>query len=419
MRLGCSEVEITPQVPINLGGYGQRQKPAQGIASSLFARGFILEEKELRLGLITADLLILNREQADLVKKRAGELTGINPANIVMACSHTHSGPSPEPLLGNPPDPVYIDWLLQALAGTLFLAEKNLEEVTSGFASCPLEGIGADRRLAEAPVDSELIVLGFATGEGKLKALLYNYACHPTVLGPDNLLVSPDYPGEAAAVVKKVFPGTIPGFLNGACGDISTRFTRRSQSHAEARRLGTILGTGAAGLAAKLEFAPARLAASLLFLPLQTKAPVAPAQAEAEIGRWQTRLAQLSKTGASAGELRQAQTGLEGALLQKELEGVIRTLGKEVQISLWQIGDLGLAAIPGELFSALGRMIKDESPYERTMVAGYSNGYIGYIPHREAYRQGGYETLSSPLAPGFGETLAKETAAALHDLRKE
>ena len=209
------------------------------------------------------------------------------------------------------------------------------------------------------------------------------------------------------------------GFINGACGDISTRFTRRQQSHAEAGRLGTILGAAAASLAAGLSFTDADLAALTITVPVEAKQGVELAQAEAEIARWQGRLEELKRAGATPGELRQAQTGLEGALFQKELEKVLTTLDREVQLSLWRLGDVGLVSIPGELFSSLGRAIKERSPLAKTIIAGYSNGYINYIPHREAYREGGYEALLTPLAPGFGENLVSAVVQALQALGKE
>jgi neutral ceramidase len=419
MHLGCSEVNITPHVPIHLDGYYQRQEPARGIASPLHARAFVFSQGGLSMGIITADLLMLDREQAWQVRAEAGKLTGIKPANIIISCSHTHSGPAPTSFLGNPPDPKYINWLLKALAGALLQAWDNQEEVRVGFASTQVEGVGANRRNPEEAADQELIVLGFRNKAGALKALLFNFACHPTVLGADNLRITPDYPGAAVAVLKKLFPGTVAGFINGACGDISTRFTRREQTHAEAERLGAILGAAAASLAAGLSFADADLAAQTITLPVAAKQAVEPAQAQAEIARWQGRLAELQRAGAPAGELRQAQTNLEGALFQKELKKVLATLERDVQLCLWRIGGLGLVTIPGELFSGLGRAIKDQSPFMNTIIAGYSNGYINYIPHREAYRQGGYEALLTPLAPGFGENLVSAAVQALWALGKE
>lgn len=417
MQLGCGEIDITPHFPINLGGYGARKFPAKGVASNLYARGFLFEHEGLRTGLITADLIMLNREQVRKVQAEASRLTGVSPDNIVISCSHTHSGPSTFTLtgLGNPPDPDYINWLLKALAGTLVLAENNLEPVRVGSASTTIQGLSSNRRDPGYPVDRELIVLGFQDNSAKLKALLFNFPCHPTVLGADNLLVSAEYPGAAVAAIKKLYPKTVTAFINGACGDISARFLRRSQTHEEVQRLGIILGGNIAALAASLSFSADHLAAHNLTVPIQHKEVPEPALITAEIQRWQGQLQELKEKGAPAAELRLAQTGLEGAMIQREYAKVRDSLETEAHLSVWKLGPVGLVTMPGELFSSLGQKIKGESPFPATIVAGYSNGYIGYIPDQEAYEQGGYETLSSPLLMGFGEDLA---AAAVDGLRE-
>lgn len=415
MYLGCNEIDITPNIPIQLAGYMLRKKPATGVASRLFARSFVFRQNDLTLGLITADLLMLSQKQSQWVRREAGRLTGIDPDNIIVACTHTHAGPTTDTVLGNPPDPVYVQWVLKALAGSLYQAANDLEKVEAGYLVSEVEGISANRRDPDGEVDRRLIVLGFQTEAEDLKGLLFNFACHPTVMGPDNLLVSPEYPGHAVEFLKNAFPGTTVGFLNGAAGDVSTRFVRREQTHKESRRLGRILGASVAGLAEKLTFGPVELDAKEVSFPILAKELVDDSEAEQEIAKWEERLAELKSKGASAGELRVAQTGLEGALVQREAKNRAK-LPKESALCAWRFGDLGLVSIPGELFTSLGKLIRANAPFPNVIISCYSNGVLGYIPSQEAYEQGGYEALSSPLAPGFGEKLAAAAVDALKEL---
>lgn len=418
MYLGCNETDITPNIPVHLGGYMKREEPARGVAAKLFARSFVFRQNDLQLGLITADLIMLRQDQAESIRVEASKLTGIDPDNIIVACSHTHSGPSTDSRLGNPTDSIYLDWLTKTLAGSLYQAANDLEKVEAGYASAEIDGISANRRDPNEDIDRELTVLGFRTQEGKLKGLLFNFACHPTVLGADNLLVSSEYPGAAAEFLKTVFPETIAGFMNGACGDISTRFTRGEQTHQESKRLGKILGAAVVSLAAKLTFSAVKLAAMTTTLSVDAKEIIDPVEAEKDIEKWKTRLAELKDAGASAAELRLAQTGLEGALLQQEAKG-IALLPEKVTLQLWRFGNLGLVTMPGELFSGLGETIRKNAPFENMIISGYSNDFLGYIPHREAYEQGGYEALSSPLAPGFGEKLVVAADDGFRELAKD
>jgi len=128
-----------------------------------------------------------------------------------------------------------------------------------------------------------------------------------------------------------------------------------------------------------------------------------------------SRLHLVGPLGFSVTDTAVKRAGLEGAMIQREYAKVRDSLETEAHLSVWKLGPVGLVTIPGELFSSLGQKIKGESPSPATIVAGYSNGYIGYIPDQEAYEQGGYETLSSPLLMGFGEDLA---AAAVDGLRE-
>lgn len=419
MEVGCSEIVITPNLPINLGGYSARRQQGRGVASQLFARGFVFAHQAVKAGLITADLLMLNRSQANQVRAAASRLTGIAEENIIVTCSHTHSGPSTFTLPGmdTPPDPDYINWLLKALAGTLLLAAENKEPCRLGHRATAVTGISASRRQRELPVDRELIVVGFQNQAGALKALLFNFSCHPTVLDASNLLVSPDYPGAAVSAFRKIYPATVAAFINGACGDISTRFLRRAQTEEEVERLGTVLGGYVTALASDLQFDAAGLTVDSLTLPVALKPLPSLEAIEREYKLWQKRLEELQSRGADPAQLRLAQTGLEGAMMQKQRAAVIGELEREAEINLWRMGSLGLASIPGELFSALGRQIKDRSPCENTIIAGYSNGYIGYIPDMPAYEQGGYETLASPVERGFGEQLAESAARRLRGLK--
>jgi hypothetical protein len=77
---------------------------------------------------------------------------------------------------------------------------------------------------------------------------------------------------------------------------------------------------------------------------------------------------------------------------------------RDVTVSVAILGACALVAVPGELYNNLGTQIKRNS--ERfVLLLGYTNGYVGYLPTRAAYKQMDYEVLMSPFAPGSGEQL--------------
>ncbi len=66
-----------------------------------------------------------------------------------------------------------------------------------------------------------------------------------------------------------------------------------------------------------------------------------------------------------------------------------------VEVQTLRLGDIAIVGIPGEVFVEIGLGIKKGSPFEHTFVAGYTNGCIGYMPTKEAFQEGGYETHSA------------------------
>ena len=88
-------------------------------------------------------------------------------------------------------------------------------------------------------------------------------------------------------------------------------------------------------------------------------------------------------------------------------------------ISAMQIGDVGLAFHPSELYSYYGLAIQRSSPLPETIVVGYTDGLIGYLTDPAAYRNGEYAALTVPKIldiPPFTPTAAAALTAAVVQL---
>jgi hypothetical protein len=86
----------------------------------------------------------------------------------------------------------------------------------------------------------------------------------------------------------------------------------------------------------------------------------------------------------------------------------------EAEVQAWRLDDLALVTAPGEIFCEIGSRVKERSPLGHTFFAGYANGYMGYVPVRAAYDEGGYEvTHACQVDPEAGELLEE---AALEQL---
>jgi hypothetical protein len=86
---------------------------------------------------------------------------------------------------------------------------------------------------------------------------------------------------------------------------------------------------------------------------------------------------------------------------------------RETPIQAFRIGDAALAALPSEVFVEIGIDIKSRSPFQRTLVAELANDCFGYIPTDQAFDEGSYETLESPVAKGTAAAMGDAAVALL------
>jgi hypothetical protein len=254
-------------------------------------------------------------------------------------------------------------------------------------------------------------VLSLRDSDGAVVAVLADYACHPTVLGPANLAYSADYPAAARRVLSAGLAATedvetppVVLFLQGAAGDVSTRFTRRSQTFAEANRQGGIL-------------AGALLRGVLAGEPLDAVTPVVvrgecvlptrdlptPDQARATLAA-----AERARTGS-----RVTQTRYEGATILAAMAEAGLPDSVTLPMSVVSLGDLAWVHLPVEPFTVFGERIRAASPFPVTRIVGYTDGYLGYLADEQAHREGRYEALASLVGAAAGDAVVDRAVALL------
>jgi hypothetical protein len=249
-------------------------------------------------------------------------------------------------------------------------------------------------------------------------AVLFNYACHAVVLGPENLLISRDYPGYAVDAVEAALPGTLALFINGANADLNPH---ERGTFAIAEHLGHELAEAVLSALQKADTpAPGPLTAWSRQLPLATRAIPAPADLEAELQERKQRLQALEAALPAdqvAIRVEQAYLLWLERMLDLARRGV-RTLAEEgAVVQVLTFGEeLALAAFPGETLTALGLEVKALSPFATTLIASNANGYLGYLPPEAEFDRGGYEVNDAHrygTSPGRAKGAAELLAAAL------
>jgi hypothetical protein len=425
LETGCGSAVITPRAGLQMGGFfGTRI--AEGVHDDLMAKAvYLADGPENRMMLVVVDTLGVDRQFVDEVRRRVERETGVPAACCLVAAIHTHSGPSGLRRVALPgvaeDTQVFgtFDGRLfeRTVAGCATAARKARRwaregTIKSGMTSM-LQPICGNRRVRTTE-RMQIRVLQVETSTRC--AVVYNLDCHPTVLHKENRLYSADFPGFAASIMPLFEPFvTMPVFLNGAAGDMSTRFYRHSSDFAEVERIGTIVAESVAASLDVLEPMKGPFAVGAVEVPLRLKArqfhSVQDLERRIADARKKLEVARLERVQ----NLRLLESVIEGLTFEARMvDGAGRAEYIDSRLSLVRFGDILVAGIPGELFSSLGNDIRAAFPNHVVLVAGYCGDYVGYIPDAAAYDEGGYEAFKTFIAKGEGERLRD---AAINGLR--
>src|ERR1043166_4957695 len=211
LKAAVANADITPPAGLPMYGFLDRIKDnrlSSGTLDPLYARVLVLEVAEQRLALVTLDLGRTFKEStlANL-RQRVKRSDGIS--YLIVTASHSHSGPNILDEYPNDHQPAWETAAVEKIAGAISRASRSLAEARIGQGRGDVY-IGYNRRQVHAdgkvtmlwtnpdrqptaPLDPSVWVMRVDDVEGKPIAILVNYACHPVVLGSDNLNYSADF----------------------------------------------------------------------------------------------------------------------------------------------------------------------------------------------------------------------------------
>lgn len=401
---GVATVDITPLYPVALTGYVLREGKSTGVLDALSARALYLEQAGTRVLVIVCDVLGLSRAFVAGVRAKIQAETGIPGQNIMIACTHTHSGPATLFLWEcGELEMEYLGWLEGGLVEAARQASKTVTPVTVLAGKTDLTGVSENRRAEGGPIDPEMVVTSLVKEDGEKLAILFNYTCHPTSLQYPNMQVSGDYPGHTMRLVEEA-AGVPALYFNGATGNI--RPIRRNsleamQSTAEpiARAALSILDDLQPAAEAHLMVAQKTVEIAFQRLP-----------GESELVNvdftWDRPLFYVPERTALMDQKQvRIIDGWRRHILEQLRAGQLSgTLPSEVQVI--RLGAVALVGVGGELFVELGLELKQRAGLEHLMIACYTNDDVGYIPARHAYEHGGYELEESFILHNYPSVLA-------------
>ena len=379
LKAGWAKAEITPPPGYPMAGYVRRKGMATGVLHPLYTRALVLECGERTLAIVIAELLLFSDRWARRLRPILARSLGVPASHIILAATHTHSGPlidttpfdvaSP---VSAPPRPTYARFLERTISMAVREAAERMQPVEPALARVVIRGVASDRNRPRNFLSQPLYLLRLSGRSGT--ALLGVYGCHSTVLGYQNTRFSGDLLGR---LTQRLEPqGGFALIACGAAANISTRFTRRNQSAQELERLSLLLARQAKRAIYKplgVESLVVReTSLALKFRQLPPTQPKAPPAAG--------RLAEAAE---------EARENLR-SLRRVRKPGQARAAYPLTQIKL---GGVSWLAMPFEIGSETGEFLWRRA---RLIPLGYANGYGGYVPPFGASPHD-YEVISSPF----------------------
>jgi neutral ceramidase len=283
--------------------------------------------------------------------------------------------------------------------------------------------IARNRRHPERAVDPPVQVASFSDARGKVVAWIVLYPCHPVVLGPENRLISGDYPAFTRRVLEERSPGSVALFLPGTAGDINsghpadasyTLSGSAGRTMEQARKIGehvaaSVLGTPLLSISDSGKTSASRRTISVAMNSRDADSP-------AELGRqWEA-----EAVWADPGRRSLLNAWKQWAVDRRPDE----ELSWEAPVSVFNWQGLTLVGLPGEPFLATTEAIASavKGP---VLVTGYTNGCPGYFPTADEYDFGGYEVedahryygMPAPFAPGSAEALIQAALELMGELQ--
>ncbi|OGV41666.1 MAG: hypothetical protein A2X48_13705 [Lentisphaerae bacterium GWF2_49_21] len=419
IRFGFSKTDITPRVGVELSGFGpywHRQSIA--VRDRLSAKAMALTNGKRTVVLLSLDLLLISREITDKTRKLVADKYS-EPCDVIIHCTHTHSGPAVYGIEGwGEIDVPYCELLPNRLAEACLEAIQNMKEATVSHAEVPCVGIGFNREYdkVEQPIETvirddwrpakpELTettchVLKFES-DGKMIGFISHFGCHPVVCCRQTRYIHGDYCGVATNILESENPGAVGLFLQGALGDVDSCFVHKPEKESlealdviAARYVKAVregLKQAKPVTIDKISSAASRVNFSRKNLDVETLKKLL---AEKEN--------LFAQKGASDEDRNVRMSGVYVTNLRKLIARMEKDGFKNdtAELNALHMGPIAILTTPFEVFQAIKNDVRKQSKFKNTWVLSVTNECKGYAPDDTTAKRGGYAAEQVPMMIG-------------------
>ena len=431
LQVGYGKADITPLDPVPMGGYGRStDRISKGLLNYLYVTCIAITDADGNTILLYGMDTTSPGEAYMNCAADVSNATGVPLQNIVMSASHTHSAPDYSAGVGDAVQTLKRgllnaaeDALADRKPAEMFIASVETEGMNfvrhylmndGTYAGSNFGSTASGYKAHSSEADPILQLVKF-TREGDKDIILTNFQCHPHQTGGANqYMLSSDVVGEYRAAMEK--DGVEVAYFSGAGGNInSNSYIEELNATKDFREWGVKM---------------AEYAKSAQYTPVATgKVQAVEVKYEGvtdhSMDSYAGTCSQLYtawEQGSMTSEEVIAAAKEEGLELHSvyHAKAIVTkaALGRSENFEVWaySFGDVGFIAAPYEMFDNNGQYIKENSPFDMTIIATLCNRARGYFPSEDIYEYGSYEVDVTKYVKGTGEELAELFVSMLNDL---
>ena len=419
--------DITPPLGIELGGFHRppgQERRVKGIRQPACVRALALRDGEMRAIICSLEVAAVGEVFAKRVREKIAEKAGVPSDHVRIAATHTHSMPAfcfmrqwgaiPEDFMRTVEERTVeaacraIDDLAPAglLVGTSTAVGGSHNRTSKNFKT--EDEFNAAATDEDRWLDRTIHVLLFPR-KGKRTLCWYHFSAHAVCYADE--LAGPDWPGEVAARLREE-EGLDPGFLQGHCGDVNPG--DGSDWRGEIKQTVSAIY-------------PALKKAIANVAPVNCR-PLRSVRAEFRLPYDMDLFQSWLKSYRESPDQCKSGQWVDAGFAEDWYRGnVNRDLSQKdlpITLSALRLGDVAMVFHPSELYTCYGLTIRRDSGFPHTLVVGYTDGFIGYLPDPKAYQAGEYAALTvpkildyPPFQPEAGRIMTAAAVKILYQLR--
>jgi len=390
-----AEKDLPTIIGLDLTGFGLREKSSQGVHDAPMIKCLVIDDGKTQAVSVHCDLLGYNSERCSEVKTEICKIHHIPFENIIISCTHTHSGPASITLIGAAEESD--EWHIKAKNTMIECISEALssEAVTvyPELYKTQISGISYNRVLnSKEHVDKDILTLILREKDSdKINTVLVSFACHPVTTREENYLYSRDYPYYIEREIKEALGEDVNFiFANGCCGD--TNPVDQAMSGFEAtERTGRAIGKAAIE-SIKTGGAYKSYDEKISFYSKDIEIPINRKDDEEFLNEF---------TKITEGLIASAPTKQLAEFYPSYFQWIERSRKRRINgtaeeaynatVSRICIGGISIVYIPFETFNSIGRNIKRMFGEDKTIVIELGGGNFGYMPSDELYDRASYE----------------------------